>query len=272
MSASDEAIERAIADACFGARADDAFVADLRGFLESRGVAREDVDAVVASPARLGVYRRLVRNNVVGVVTRMLPRARARLNDACAGAFDTDLARFLDEVGPRTHYLRDVPHELLAWAAPQWRARADVPAYLVDLATHELISFAVGAAESASSGVAQEVSLDKPLAFIGSMRLARYAYAVNELPADVDDRTTPAKCDTSLLVYRDADNAVRFLELTPLARAILDRLAAGDPLGAAVQTACSSENAAPTQELLADIARLLANLGERGILLGARED
>jgi hypothetical protein len=265
---SDEAIERALADACFGARADDAFVSDLRTFLESRGVAREDVEAIVTAPARLGVYRRLVRSNLVEVVLCMMPRTRARMNDACAGAFDADLARFLDEVGPRTHYLRDVPHELFAWAAPQWRARAGVPAYLVDLATHELISFAVGAAESASSGVAQEISLDNPLAFIGSMRLVRYAYAVHELSPDVDDRSSPAKRDVSLLVYRDADNAVRFLDLTPLARAILERLAAGDPLGAAVQSACASENATPTPEVLADIARLLANLGERGILLG----
>ena len=53
---------------------------------------------------------------------RMLPRTRARLNAACDGRFDADFGRFLDEVGPRTHYLRDVPAEFLAWARPRWRA------------------------------------------------------------------------------------------------------------------------------------------------------
>ena len=61
-------LERVIADACLGARAGDAIARDLRGFLEERGVAADDVDAIVAAPHRLAVYRSLVRNGLEGVV------------------------------------------------------------------------------------------------------------------------------------------------------------------------------------------------------------
>ncbi len=43
-------LERAIADACLGERSGDVIEHDLRGFLASRGVAVEDVDAILAAP------------------------------------------------------------------------------------------------------------------------------------------------------------------------------------------------------------------------------
>jgi len=265
---SDEALQRAIADACLGARAGEAIARDLRGWLEERGVPADDVEAILAAPPRLGVYRSLVRNGLSAVVLRMLSRTRARMNAACEGRFDGDLATFVDEVGPRTHYLRDVPAEYLAWAEPRWRADTRVPPYLPDLATHELTQFAVGAAAPASRAPAlAEVALDRPLAFLDSTRLVHHAWAVHELPAD-DETTEPARRDVHLLAYRDADHVVRWLKLSPLASAILARLVAGDPLGAAVERACSLASTVPAS-VLPDIARLLANLGERGVLLGA---
>jgi hypothetical protein len=62
---------------------------------------------------------------------------------------------------------------------------------------------------------------------------------------------------------------VRWLELTPLAADVVERLAAGEPLGAAVVAACETHAVAPAA-VGGDVARLLASLGDRGILLGAR--
>ncbi|HZU83666.1 MAG TPA: putative DNA-binding domain-containing protein, partial [Polyangiaceae bacterium] len=131
-----DALQRAIADACLRARAGDALAGGLRAFLEGHGVGADDVEAIMSAPRTLAVYRSLVRNGVSAVVLRMLPRTRARMNAACAGRFDADFADFLDQVGPRTHHLRDVPAELLAWAAPRWRSDPSVPAYLPELAAH----------------------------------------------------------------------------------------------------------------------------------------
>jgi hypothetical protein len=268
--AEDEALERAIADACLSEDGGHAIAKDLRGFLVARGVSNEDVAAALASPRRLAVYRSLVRNGLSAVVLRMLPRTRARLNAACGGRFDADFARFVAEVGPRTHYLRDVPGEFVAWVESAWRTDSLVPAYLSDLAAHELASYSVAASETTAAGrPIGEVSLDRPLEFAGSVRLLRHAWAVHQLPADPTSMEVPARRDVWLLAYRDADHAVRWLELSPLAAEILERLVSGETLGASVELACASRGVAPNA-VLDDIAILLSDLGDRGVLLGAR--
>jgi uncharacterized protein len=267
----DASLQRAVADACMGAGAGDAIASDLRGFLEARGVAAEDVEAILAAPRRLAVYRDLVRNGIGSIVVKMLPRTRARLDAARPGRFAADLAAFLEEAPPRTHYLRDVPAELLAWVEPRWKADEGVPPYLPDLARHELAHFAVGAAESArATEEPADVAIDHPLAFVDSARIVRYAWAVHELPADGADLSSPAARDVRLLVFRDEEHAVRWLDLTPLAAAILERLLGGEPLGAAVTGACAAAGVAPP-DVLPGVARLLADLGSRGVVLGARQ-
>lgn len=266
-----DALEHAIADACLGENSGDDLARDLRRFLEARGVSAEDVDAIVAAPHRLAVYRSLVRNGLGAVVARMLPLTRARLNASCAGRFDADVSRFLEEVGPRTHYLRDVPHELFAWARPRWAADPHVPAYLTDLAAHELACFAVAAAESRpdvpSPGA---VTPDGAIAFADSARLLHCGWAVHELPADETATDIPARREVDLLAYRDAGHAVRWLELTPLAAAIMQRLLGGETLRLATGGACEEYRTAPAA-VAADVARLLADLAERGVLLGGSE-
>lgn len=271
MSDPDEALQRMIADVCLGASADADMGRDLRAYLESHGVAADDVQAILAAPPRLAVYRTLVRNGLGSVVFKMLPRTRAHLDAAAPGRFEEDLARFVDEVGPRTHYLRDVPAEFLAWAAPRWKDNAAVPPWLADLAAHELAQFAVAtSAPARAPEKPAEVAIDRPLVFADSMRLMRSGWAVHELSADEGDATSPPQREVRLLAYRDGTHEVRWLELTPLAAAVIERLAAGEPLGPAVESACA-EHATVPGAVLREVARLLADLGERGVLLGARE-
>jgi hypothetical protein len=267
----DDRLQRAIAEACFGTAAGSAIAHDLRRFLSDHLVAADDIEAILAAPTRLAVYRSLVRNGLARVVLRMLPRTRARMNALCGGRFDTDMAAFVDEVGPRTHYLRDVPAEFVAWAEPRWRADAGVPEYLADLAAHELAAFSVAAATSTRRGQAlSDIALDRPLAFTESARLMRHAWAVHELSASEDATDAPRRRDVSLLAYRDADHSVRWLELTPLAAAVVERLLGGEALGSAVQRACAEHSVAPAGTL-GDIARLLADLAGRGVVLGAAD-
>jgi hypothetical protein len=271
MSEAEGRLQRAIADACLGTHAGEAIARDLRSFLQEHGVDAADIEAILAGPPRLAVYRSLVRNGLGSVVQRMLPRTRARMNAACAGRFDADMAAFAEQLGPRTHYLRDVPAELFAWAEPRWRCDTSIPAYLVDLAAYELAAFVVAASASVRAAEANaEVALDRPLAFAESARLMHFAWAVHELPPSEEATAEPASRDVHLLAYRDADHAVRWLELTKLAAAVVQRLLDGEALGAAVQGACGDHGVAPAG-VLPDVARLLATLGERGVLLGARQ-
>lgn len=261
---SDVALQRAIADACLNRAAGDAVAGDLRGFLEARGVSADDIDAVMRAPPRLAVYRSLVRNGISGVVARILRCTRARMNATCGGRFDADLARFMEDRAPRTRYLRDVPGELVAWASPGWKQDPGVPSYLSDLALYELTCFEVASCETALASRAGDVALDRPLVFSTSMRLCRAEWAVHELATDSTD--LPDARPVTLLAYRDAQHSVRWLELTPMAAAIIARLAGGESIADAVARACAAEEASVDRR---EIARLLADLADRGVILGA---
>ncbi len=270
MSDADAVLHRMIAEACFGPADPPALPSDLRAFLEGQGVDAEDIDAIVSSPPRLALYRRLVRNNLVGVVSKMLPRTRARLNALASGAFDASFDEYLRTTGPRTHYLRDVPGEFVTWTAPRWRARPDIPPYAADLALHELSEFQIGAVPAPRTRPPLgEIALDRPLVFAQPHRLLRYGFAVHELPEDVNDRSLPTARPVWVLVYRDAQHDVGWMELPPLRATLFEALVAGQPLAQAVATATSATGVALTQDVLADAASFLAELGDEGILLGA---
>jgi len=265
----DPSLFDAIADACLSTASDAELARELPGFLRARGVPEEDIAAIVAERPRLATYRMLVRNNLTGVVAKMLARTRARMG----AQFDETFEAFLADAAPRTHYLRDVPAEFLAYAAPRWRALGDavVPSYLVDLAEHELAEFAVatlpGRPPRAEPG---ELALDRGVVLAEAVRLVRHAFAVHELPTEEDDRTVAAPRDVRLLVYRDAEHTVRTLELTPLADELLKRLVQHrEALGTALEKACLACGTKLDDTVLASTAHLLADLADRGVLLGS---
>lgn len=260
-----------IADACLREAAEGEIALDFAAFLRKHDIPDEDVRALLEGPPRITIYRRLVRNNLTGVTYRLLPRTRARMNAAVQGAFDESFARFLEAAPPKTHVLKDVPAEFLAWALPSWGARADLPGYLQDLARYELLHFDIGSMPKLGEPQdLAELALDRPLAFSSVARLLRTGTAVHLLSEDEDDLTAPAPGPCHLLLYRDDDHAVRVLELGDLAYAALARMMDGAPLGDALREASLETGHALGDELLAQVARLLADLGDRGVLKGAR--
>ncbi len=264
------ALHAMITEACFG-DSEAAWGGDLAAYLAKHGVDPEDAEAILASPRRLGLYRHLVRHNVVHVVGVMLERTRARLDVCVPGELDRAVGRFLAEHGPRTPHLRDVPSEFLAWASPRWRADARIPAWLVDYAELELVDFTIGVApRPATPPPLADVKANRALVFGDPRVIVHLEWAVHLVPAE-DPRAVPEKRPVDLLVYRDAKHCTRYLDLSPLAAVILARLFEGLPLATALKVACESSGVALDDSVLGGAARLLADLGERGVLLGARE-
>jgi uncharacterized protein len=258
------AIERLIADACLGARSGDELEQDLAAFVARYSLPPDQARSLVAEGRRLFAYRLLVRNNLAGVAFKMMPRTRARAQSA----FDASFVAFLDEVGPRTHYLRDVPHEFFAWVRARWESDRTLPPYLVDLAAHELMEYAVSAARESPPRAIVDIALDRPIAFAAHARLARYRHAVHTLPNDAADATVPEPRAVAVLVYRDPDDAIPAIEVEPLHASAVERLFAGDTLEAALRVATGTHGVALDDTILASFAKLMAELGERGILLG----
>ena len=265
------ALHAMIADACFGESEAAVSGDDLEAFLDKHGVAEEDKQAMLASPRRLGLYRQLVRYNVGHVVRVMLERTRARLDVYAPGELERSMAGFLSERGPRTAHLRDVPSEFLAWASPRWRTDARIPAWLADYAELELVDFTMGVApRPLPPPPLADVTAQRALVFGDPRVIIHLEWAVHLL-ASGDVAAVPERRPVDLLVYRDAQHCPRYLDLSPLAALILAGLFEGQPLAQAITGACESSGHALDDAVLGGAARLLADLGERGVLLGARE-
>ncbi len=202
--------------------------------------------------AVLALYTRLVRGNVRSLVQGILPRTA----HALAARLESEVAAFLHERGAKTPHARDVPFELVAHCGARWEP------WLHELARLELAEFRVSYAERGAAEARGELALDAPLALCTPLVLESFAFAVQ-----ADDPTAPDA--HALLLYRDADEHVRTLRLTPMAHALLlDALA-----GASLQSALASAAAHCGLELdaasLESTARFLDDLSERGIVRGA---
>jgi hypothetical protein len=216
----------------------------------------------IASPGGAGIYRALVRRGLAGMLRFELPRTAAHLG----ARWDRDVARFLDATLPRSRYLRDIAAELVAHVGKAWASDPEVPPHVPDLARWELLAFEVAnAPDDPPCGAPAEPSLDRPVALSASMRLFRAGYAVH-LPEDGTSPEAPAAQPTALCVYRDRDFEMRTLSLTPTAAEILERLAAGATLGAAVSGAAAARGVALDAAFLEGAARLLEDLAERAVV------
>jgi hypothetical protein len=262
-----QALEAAVGELVLGPALDPSDAAAVEAFLARHGVAAGDAAALRAGELeRLLVYRELVRGTLREALELSIPRSIARLGASFTHYFEDFLARR----GSSSHYLRDVTGEFLAFCAETWPNDARVPGYLLDLARHEALHIEIAAAaRDPLRQVAPALDLDAPLEFVRAVRRMHYAYAVHRLPEALEDRSEPERLGTDLLVYRSPDHEVRYLELSPLAAAILDRLLSGATLRDSVGGAAAAHGAGLEPALLEGTARLLADLSERGVLLGA---
>lgn len=249
--------------------ATEAVNADAHAFITSFGVNEADAAALLAKGGRrFLIYRRLVHNRLRAAAREFIPRAAARRGTE---AFVADFAAFMAEHASRSPYLRDVPGEFVAWAVPRWAALPDVPRFLGDLARHELLEGEVrNDPAGGESPTGKAVDLEAPLRFDGSCRLMHYDWAVHKLSYSTDDRSEPVCASTHLLVYRDADSKVRYLELTVWATAVLEALLdERNTVKAGLLAAAAQVGEPLDDDKLAKAAMLFADLADRSVLLGA---
>jgi len=261
-----EALESAMAELTLGPEIalDDAV--GIAAWLARHGVPELDAQALTRDFPRLQVYRKLVRNNLREALRATMPRTLARRSPQ----FELDFAEFLRVSPPASHYLRELTPQFLRFALPRWSMDPSVPAYLSDLARHEALQVEVSSLLALPKDhVPAELALEQGVEFIDAVRLVHYEWAVHRLPEDEASRELPERCSVSLLVYRSPEHDVRYLELGPFARALLVSLLDQRLSLHGALTASAERVGLPLDdELLTRAARLLAELAERGALLG----
>lgn len=263
------ALETALAELTLGPEIATDDAPAIAAWLRRNQVMGGDAQALTRDFSRWLLYRALVRDNLRGALRATIPRTLARLGPRFAPYFD----EFLQAAPPSTRYLRDITPRFLGFVGPRWKSDPTIPDYLSDLARHEALQVEVASLKARpKQHVVAELSLEAGVEFIDAVRQVSYDWAVQRLPEDEASALLPERRQVSLLVYRSPEHDVRYLELGAFAAALLAGLLTERlTLRAALNNAASELGLPLSDELLSRAARLLAELAERGALLGQSE-
>lgn len=263
MSSRLAALERALVDTIL--EPNPARLADRERWLLGRALSDRDQRALgELDSTSFVLYRTLVRRTLASAIRLELPR----LDELLGERLDLEIEIFLGERLARSHYLRDVAFEFVAFVETRWPEDPTLPPCALDLARHELSAFEVACAPDppAPTGYTPALDVARAVIFDPAVRLHVYAFPVHELE---EGARTLSPRKTELLGYRDRAHEVRYLSLSPLAARIVDRLLAGAPLGEAIAGACAERGVDLDGAVVEQTSALLADLAERGALLGS---
>lgn len=218
------------------------------------------------SPQRIAMYRELLFNNIDSFLSSNFPVLRTLLNDRQWFELADD---FYARHQCRSPYFVEIPEEFLDYLQNERDTSGDWP-FLLELAHYEWVEMAL----SIALGQAVAPPAQKPENLM-QQRLClsplawplAYRYPVQRIAPDFLPIAPPAE-PTFLVVYRDADDDVHFLEITPMTYALLDKLQQGGAvLAADCLTQLALEAGQPDSEtLIAGGLQIIETLLARSVI------
>lgn len=213
---------------------------------------------------RMKVYTELLYNNVEGFLLGCFPVLRQVLG---ARRWKKLVRAFFATHRSRTPYFRQIPDEFIQFLQSEWEGDDAYPPYTLALAHYEWIELVLSVstrsamrAVDAAGDLLDGVPVVNPV-----LANLRYEWPVHRIAP----RRKVAPAETFLLVYRDAGDAVRFVEINAFTARLIALLESATLSGRAALETIAAESAHPNPALvLAAGAALLADLRARGALLG----
>lgn len=183
----------------------------------------------IARPAdvpesRMAVYRELIYNNLDSFLADTLPVLHGLLDASHWQALVRD---FLVKHRAHSPYFLDIPREFLSYLDTHRDAHPDDPPFLRELAHYEWVELALSVldAEIDYSGIDRDGGLLDGHPVLSPLAWPlQYAFPVHRIGKDFQPTEVPVT-PTFLLVHRDAEDTVRFLELNPVSARLIGLLA-----------------------------------------------
>jgi len=210
---------------------------------------------------RTAIYTELLFNNLTGFLDACYPVTRSVLGERRWRRLNR---AFFREARCQTPYFREIPREFLDWLPHE-----SGPRWLKELAHYEWVELALDVMDVAAPphDPRGDLLAGVPVLAPALMNLA-YAWPVQCIGPDYRPRKPSP---VHLLVYRDAGDVVRFIELNPVSARLVDLLLEGRLTGLAACAAIATElRHADPQSVIGHGAALLEELRTVGALLGVR--
>ena len=220
---------------------------------------------------RMKIYRDLFFNNIQSLLAGNFPVLRELYG---ADGWRTLVRDFYAKHRCRTPLFPEIAREFLQYLQDEREDRPDDPPFLLELAHYEWVELALELDERSVDSVASDPDgdlLDGRPVLNPLTRLLAYRYPVHRIRNDFRPVEAPPQ-STHLLVYRNRDDDVKFMQLNAVTQRLLERLDRDDDAsGREVLVEIASEIGHPdAQRLVAAGADLLADLEQRGVVLGTR--
>ncbi|MEE9331417.1 MAG: putative DNA-binding domain-containing protein [Methylophilaceae bacterium] len=211
---------------------------------------------------RMAVYREGVFNNIFESVSVCFPVCQTILDER---AWHQLIKHFVANHQATSPIFREIPQEFLA----SLETAADIPAYIPQLAHYEWVELAVGSMiDDTKYALSSKVDLlnEKPILTTASMQLA-YDYPVHQISAQHIPEQ-PEK--THLLVFRNQDFEVKFVELNPMTYLLLSMLQTQELTGKQALTQLAKNIEHPNVEaVIAFGLSILQDLADQHAIIGS---
>ena len=214
---------------------------------------------------RMAVYNELLFNNITGFLDPCFPVCRKLLGESRWRRLNRSFYR---DWKSHTPWFREIPREFVRYLS-EAIIRQPLPAWFAELAHYEWAELAVDVMDCPIPGHDPAGDLMQQPVVLNPARLAlAFAWPVQRIGPDYRPRKPQA---TQIVVYRDTDDRVQFVEINPVTARLLALLTEQPTSGdnACRQIAAELQHPNPAQ-LVAFGTALLDNLRRQGIILGVQ--
>ena len=220
---------------------------------------------------RMKIYRDLFFNNIQSLLAGNFPVLRDLYGDDGWRGLVRD---FYATHRCRTPLFPEIAREFLQYLQDERGARPEDPPFLLELAHYEWVELALDLDERSADGLEADPDgdlLDGRPVLSPLIRLLSYRYPVHRIRLDFQPAEPPPQA-THLLVYRNRDDEVKFMQLNAVTRGLLERLGRnGEGSGRDVLEELAQDIGHPDEQRLIEAgAELLEDLRRRGVVLGTR--
>ncbi len=171
---------------------------------------------VGVKPERMAMYRELFFNNIDGFLTANFPVLHRLFDEQDWSNLVQD---FFSQHICQTPHFSEIPEEFLAYLQNERQCTTDFP-FLAELAHYEWGEMALSIANAETMQMSAEKIESVPLQLSPLACLLVYQFPVHQISPAFLPLIAPEQA-TFLVAYRDTEEVVQFLEITPLTYQLL---------------------------------------------------
>ncbi|HVW63813.1 MAG TPA: putative DNA-binding domain-containing protein [Nitrosospira sp.] len=214
---------------------------------------------------RMRIYRSLVYNNIQNFLLGCFPVLKKILGTR---RWERLVRRFLDIHRSRSPFFRDIPGEFIQFLQKEESIPAGYPEFVLELAHYEWIELVLSVSAEVPDwdGVDTAGSLLEGRPVLNPV-LANlyYHWPVHHLAP----RVPVVHADTYLLVFRDFEDQVRFIEINAFTARLINLLDTTEHTGQSALEMIAMESRHPAPEaVIRGGVEIMRDLQARGALLG----